>query len=171
MNNTFKSLDEQINRDFVVDYSGETEIAKVLDLSPLKDDLDGLIKEMTRQSATYAYWANLRRIAEEKFEKLDQKFEMFKSRKNKSVIETLKGEGAKTPTGKAIEAKFHVMFKDTDVYKKYVNAIDMWRKRKNQLAIIEKAVSNRETTFKSLSYLMGNMMNHGMLHMKKNKTF
>ena len=165
----FKDIDSQMRENFVENYRGEKDIAEVLDMSRFKDDLEGLIGEMTKQSATYAYWANLRRIADDKYEKLVQNFEILKSRKTKTVVETLNSEGVKTPTGKAIESKFHQLYKDADFYKKYVVAIEKWRKRKAQLAIIEKAVSNRETTFKSLSYLMGNMMNHGYLHMKRKK--
>jgi len=158
-----KKVQRQINTDFVDNYKGETDILKVLDLSHLKDDIDALIIEMVRQPSVYTYWANLRRISEDKYNKVIQKFEIFKARKIKVITESLKSSGVKTPTGKMIESEFHKEYRDEETYKKYMMSIDNWKERKEALVIIEKAVNSRENQFRSLSYLLSNMMNNGLL--------
>lgn len=162
----FTKLQENFDRDYGDKYSGETDIRKVLDLSRLKDNVDGLITEMTKQSSVYAYWANLRREAEEKLETVTTKFEVFKSGKFRSIIEELKSDGVKTPTGKMIEATFHRTYKDNSLYKKYSESIKRWKKRKDVLAIIEKSVGYRDNQLRSLSYLLSNMMSSGLVPRK-----
>jgi hypothetical protein len=167
---TFKSLDEQVAGKLAERYEGETDILKILDLSHLKDDLDGLIKEMVKQPSVYAYWANLRRIAEDTYNKFAQKFEIYKAGKTKTIVENLKSDGVKTPTGRMIEGQFHRTYRSADLYIKLEKEMEKWRKRKEYLAIIEKAVDKRDNQFKSLSYLMSNMMSSGLMPIKRKKS-
>lgn len=163
----FKKLTTDMESSFGTNYRGETDIRKVLDLSRLKDDLHGLIEEMVQQPAVYAYWANLKRIAEDNYNKYVDKMEVYKASKTKKVIEILMASGAKAPTGKLIEATFHREYRDETLYKKYKGFINLWRERKDTLTIIEKAVASRENQFKSLSYLMSNMMTTGLMTNKR----
>ncbi len=164
MADMFKTFDSSVKDKFIENYKGELDIMKVLDTSYLKDDLDGLMEEISRQPATYAYWANLRRIAEESYDDLNTKFDMIKARKLLPIVEMLRSAGIKSPTSRIVEAKFHEMYKNEEWYIKLKAALDIWKKRKDQLIILEKAVSARENSFRSLSYLISNMMNKGIIH-------
>jgi hypothetical protein len=166
MSDMFRSFDESVKDKFIENYKGELDIMKVLDTSYLKDNLDGLMEEISKQPATYAYWANLRRIAEETYDDLNTKFDMIKARKLTPIVETLRSSGIKNPTSRMVEGKFHEMYKNEEWYSKLNCALGLWKKRKDQLVILEKAVSARENSFRSLSYLISNMMNKGIIHYK-----
>jgi hypothetical protein len=167
MGKPFNQLDAQIQKHFVDEYSGETDLSKVLDLSRFKDDIDGFVAEMQRQPAIYAYWANLRRIADENYDRLHEQIEIIKSRKRKQAIEYLNLDGDKKPSVKTIELKMQELSGDDGTITKYNNALKIWYKRKEQLAIIEKAVSMRESSFRSLSYLLSSMMKVGLYTIDK----
>lgn len=152
---------------FGTNYRGETDIRKVLDLSRLKDDVEGLIEEMVQQPAVYAYWANLRRIADDKYDKYLEELEIYKSTKVKTIVEMLSKDGVKTPTGKLIESRFHKEYSKQPLYMKYTAKVALWKNRRDTLIIIEKAVESREKQFRSLSYLMSNMMTSGLLPMSR----
>jgi hypothetical protein len=168
----FKKIDDDISSNLMTRYEGELDISKVLDTSYLKDDLQGLIKEITQQPAVYAYWANLRRIADERYEEVERKFELAKSRRMKMVLQDLSSNGITRPNQKQVEAKFHDINKEAEWYTKFQAHLKTWGQRKKTLAIIEKAVSARGDSFRSLSYLVGNMMNQGIYYkQQKSKTF
>jgi len=162
MGKHFDDLDRQIQEQLVDNYKGETDIEKVLDLSRFKDDIDGLMNEMLKQPSIYAYWANLRRIAEENYDKVNSRFEIIKSRKRKEAIEKLSFEGNNKPNIKSIENKLNEMIHDDETFQKFHKAVAIWLKRKEQLTIIERSVSARDASFRSLSYLLGNMMKNGI---------
>jgi len=159
----FKKIQKQVNEDFVDNYKGETDILKVLDMSHLKDDVDALIVEMMRHPSVYAYWANLKRIAEDKYSKLVDRFEMYKSTKIRSTAENLKSQGVSHPTAKLIDAEFNKTYSEDSLYLKYVAAIDKWKQRKEILSICEKAIGSMDNQFRSLSYLLSNMMSNGLI--------
>lgn len=163
----FDNLDKNVKKNLMVGYEGETDISKVLDTSHLKNNLDGLIKEITRQPAVYAYWANLKRMADEKYEEIETKFEIVKSRYLRIVKEEFKSMGITKPTQKQLETKFNEIYKDSEWLKKWQKHLKTWKKRKKTLAIIEKAVQTRGDSFKSLSYLIGNMMSQGIYYKQK----
>ena len=165
----FDKIDVDIENNLMSRYQGELDISKVLDTSYLKDDLTGLIEEITRQPAVYAYWANLRRIAEEKFEAIERKFEIVKSRHTRIALQDLKGSGISHPTQKQVETKFQEINQDAEWYKTFQTHLAVWGKRKRVLVIIEKAISARGESFRSLSYLVGNMMNQGIYYQKPNQ--
>lgn len=162
----FKNIDKRF-QNFMSNYSGELDIEKVLDTSYLKDDLDGLIKEITKQPSVYAYWANMRRMVEERYAEIETKFNITKSRYLKVVTQELKSQGIAHPTNKAVETKFKELYAEADWYIKYQKVLQLWRERRDTLAIIEKAVYSRGESFRSLSYLLGNMMNQGIYHQQR----
>jgi hypothetical protein len=166
----FEKLDTDIEQSLMTRYSGELDISKVLDTSHLKENLPGLIEEITRQPAVYAYWANLRRIAEERYDAIEQKYEIVKSRHVRIALQDLKGSGVAHPTQKQIELKFSEINSEAEWYKSFQKHLSIWGKRKRVLVIIEKAISARGESFRSLSYLMGNMMNQGIYHQQQQRS-
>lgn len=163
----YKKFTTDFENTFGANYKGETDIKKVLDLRSLKDDIDGLIEQMEIQPAVYAYWANFRRTAEDKYSELSIGMEIYKAGKVKEITQKLIQAGVKVPTAKMVDASFRREFKDDEFYKKKLATLEMWRKRKEQLVIMEKAVQSREQQFRSLSYLMSSMMNAGLMTRKK----
>ncbi len=165
----YKKLAADFENSFGANYQGETDIAKVLDLRRYKDDLDGLIEEMVQQPAIYAYWANLRRVAEDHYNNYLQRMELYKASKVKRIVEILQSQGVKSPTVKMIDTQFHREYKNDELYQKYSNTLKLWKDRKETLVILEKAVQSRESQFRSLTYLMANMMNAGLMTRGKMK--
>jgi hypothetical protein len=155
----FQKLEKQFDEKFIQNYKGETDPELVLDMSPLKDDLDGLIEEMTKQPSVAAYWGNLRRLAEDNFKKYAEKFEVYQASKTVRIVEELKSKGIRTPTTKAIDLEFHQQYKDLKLYRSLKTKLDRWRKRRDILIVIEKGVASRDNQLKALSYLMGQMIN------------
>lgn len=165
----FTDLDKQMNEKFENSYKGEVDIAKILDLSRFKDNVDGLIEEMLKQPSIYAYWANLRRLADEKYNAMLEKFEIIKSRKRITATQLLETEGHKKPSIKLVETKLAQMASEDDTLKKYSAVIKLWKRRKEQLFIVERAIASRESSFKSLSYLLSNMMRTNLIPQKSTK--
>jgi hypothetical protein len=153
---------------FIQNFKGERDIAKVLDISHLSDDVQALMDETARHPAVYAYWANMRMIAERKFEELSNNFELVKSRYTPAVLQHLKSMGNPKPTLKKIETTFTEMNGKQSWFIKYKEAIAKWEKRKTELVILEKAIMERGAALKSMAYLMSNMMNTGIyVHKRK----
>jgi hypothetical protein len=154
-------------KNFENNYSGATDISKVLDLTIYKDDLDGLIEEMERQPAVYAYWSNLKRIANEKLSKLEEDYDTWKASKLKVTMERLSMDGAKAPTGKMIDAKFTALYSKDELNKKFKTEIKFWKRRYDMLCIVERSIESRKEQFRSLSFLLSNMMSSGILTVSK----
>lgn len=159
LNSAFSNLDKVISKDFLENYSGNTDIGAVLDTAHLVDNPDGLLEEMARQPAVYAYWANLKRVADATYTEITERFERAKVRKLKIVMQVLKSNSISHPSSKIIDAQFHDIYKDEEWYKKFHSSISIWKKRKEELDIIERALLSRENIFRSMCYLMSNMMN------------
>lgn len=153
---------------FINNFKGERDIAKILDISHLSDDVQALMDETAKHPAVYAYWANMRVIAERNYEELLRNFELIKSRYLPVVLEHLKGLGQVKPTIKKIEATFNSKYEKESWYIKYTNSLATWGKRKTELVILEQAIKERGAALKSMAYLMSNMMVTGIyVHKKK----
>jgi len=153
---------------FINNFKGERDIAKVLDISHLSDDVQALMDETAKHPAVYAYWANMRMIAERNYEELLRNFELIKSRYLPVILEHLKSMGNPKPTLKKIEATFNAKYEKEPWHIKYVKALELWQKRKMELVILEQAIKERGASLKSMAYLMSNMMVTGIyVHKKK----
>lgn len=161
---SFKDFDHSLKKRLMEEYQGETDILRLLDNSHLTEDLDGLMKEIARHPSVYAYWANLKRLAEETYDRAEKRFELAKAKRVKIIVEMLKGMGVKMPTSKMVDSKFHETYRNEEWYQKLFKSRQLWKKRRDELVILDKALIARENSFKSLSYLVTAMMNKGIIH-------
>ena len=161
---SFKNIQKQLN-DITDKYGDKLDIAELLDSSELlKDNPMAIFDEIARQPAIYAYLCNMRRIADDNYELLVDKFERFKSSKISYVIDCLKSDSILKPTIKVIESSFHNIMKSNEFYKTITPKIAISKKRKEIMAIVVKSFEIREQSFRSLSYLMDTMIRTGMIH-------
>lgn len=158
-----RKIERQFRKAFVDEYGGETNPLKVLDISHLKDDPDGLVEEMARHPAVYTYWVTQHQEAQEKYKSLQDRFEMFKATKLSQITETLKSQGVSHPTAKLIESTFHNMFREFDIYKKYKDQIDKWKNRANFLSIIERGVKEKSKMLECMNFSMMKQMSTGLM--------
>jgi len=166
----FKKATSEMQEKFVENYKGETDIEKILNMSHLKDNLDALIEEMIRQPSIYAYWANLKRMAEENLTKYESKLEGYKASRLSKITEHIKSAGVSHSSVKLIDAKFYELYGKEELCGKYIAAIEKWSERRNVLSIIVKAIEGRNDTFRSLSYLVSHMMSSGIYVPNKKRT-
>ena len=162
-----QNLPKNFKNSFEVNYAGATDINQVLDITRYQDDINGLMEEIYRQPAVYAYWANLKRMAKAKYDGISEDFETWKASKLRSVMERIYSDGVKTPTAKLIDAKFLALYQSDKIYLKFRKELRFWNKRKEMLTIVDKAVESRKDQFRSLSFLLSNLMNNGLLTIDK----
>jgi len=162
-----QNLEQNFKKSFEVEYAGATDINKVLDISRYKEDIDGLMEEIYRQPAVNAYWSNLKRLAKEKYESVSEKYEAWKASKLRTVVERIYADGAKTPTTKLIDAKFISLYQNNEIFLKFRKELRFWKRRKEMLTIVDKAVESRKDQFRSLSFLISNLVNNGIVTINK----
>jgi len=162
--NISNSLDELSDR-----ISKDIDVVKLLDFSASKDDIDELFDQISMQPAIFAYVSNLKNIAESNYENYSTRLNDYESFKNKVVMEHLRMEGVAHPTSKLIHNKFVELFSKKDFVVKCKEQIKIWKKRKDTLATVLRAIESREQSFKSLSYMMDTMIKAGLFYPKQKK--
>ena len=162
MNRRFSDFDDKSSK-FMDQYKYESDPIKALDLTHVKDDPNLLMEELAKQPAMYAYWSNLRLKAERQYDGYVSKFDLMKSRYKREVLERLKTEGNSKPNAKVVEQKYEQMYKDCEWWIKYNKVVKLWKRRKEDLTIIEKAMAERSNSLKSMGYLVSHMMQSGLI--------
>jgi len=160
-----KIIDGLLN--FTKKYEEKFNIEEILDIGDIHDDPYQLSIEIARQPAIFAYTANLKRVAENNWDKINDRFTQYKADNLKVVIEYLKIDGVAKPTTKLIEEKFIEIFGKKDLYIQLSKQLQDWRKRKEMLGIVLDTIKMRESSFKSMSYLFDSMIKGGLMHAKK----
>lgn len=166
---TFKRLDRKMVA-FVDCYTGEIDIAKLVDCSRLSDNPHELGKENLRQASLYAYWGSLHTISTNQYDELVRKRDMFKAGKIAKIVELLKQDGISHPTIKAVDQRFEHHYKNHEIWSKYLDQVEKWKVRRDNTALMMKVMNSRSEQIKNQIYLLTGMMNHGMANLPRKKT-
>jgi len=145
-------------------YGDQIDLEHLLDFSDISDNFEELSKAIAKQPATYAYLANLLRIAENQMCILESQLEEWKIGKLRTITEILKIDGVIHPTAKMIENKMNKYYSGNEFYITIMPKIKLWKSRKEILSIAVKAIEMRENSFKSISYLMSSMSKSGTMY-------
>lgn len=163
MNHTsFKNIHIQLNK--LVDRVKDIDIDCITDLEHIKDDPNALFAEIMKQPSYYAYYANLKRVADNKCIELADDIESFKASKLKLVVQHLKLDKVNHITSKLIDAKFAELFNNNELFIKLNDEFVKWSNYKDIVHIALKVVESRENSFKSLSYMMDSMIKTGLMY-------
>jgi len=151
-------------RKIIAKYKDDIELSEILDFSDIVDDPNLLSKEIAKQASIYTYFATLRKNAIDNVEKLQSKLDLFKSKKNKSVIEFLKVDGISHINAKLMESKFNEIYGNNEFVVECTKKLKIWKDRKEGLDIIIKSIEMRESSFKSIAYMMSSLVKTGVFY-------
>jgi len=167
MNQEYQKLSDQIKR--IVEQNQTVDLSELLDFSELADDPYKLSVEIGKQSALNAYFHALHKEALRKKDLYNDKLQLFRSKKTKTVVEMLKSDGVKIPTAKMIESKLLEVFDKNELYAELQKRIEIWNKRVDDCLIAINALNVREQSFRSISYMMDSMIKSGLMYPKKHQ--
>lgn len=161
----------QFNSKFLTDYKGEKDPEKILSLSGCLDNPSLLSKEVSDIPASYAYWASMRREALQRLDKIKNHIAMWEQSKVGNVVSELNKKGIKTPTQKAIDSQFQLMYRDDEVYKKLKLKLKKADDVHEKILVIEKAVLTKKEVLRIIADITTSMMATGLFIKKPDKKF
>lgn len=157
--------DEFYNK-FINKYKSEKSIDEILFFKDAIDNPDQLNKELSEIPALYAYYASVKRDAEQKCENIKNEVTLWEQERYESIIETLKEKGAKSTTQKAIDAEFIVLENSCGEYKELKSKERSAKDLYDKIGVIERAILTKMDCLRVIAQLIGNMMNTG-IYIKK----
>jgi hypothetical protein len=165
---SFRNIQSQLSK--LTNRVKDIDIDDLTNLDHIKDNPDALSLEIVRQPSLFAYYYNLKRIADAQYDKLSETMDNFKASKLKTIMEMLKLDKISHPTSKLIDIKFIEICSKNELYVKCLENLKIWEQRKEVIGIALKVVESRESSFKCLSYMMDSLIKTGLMYPSKRKT-
>ena len=166
MSDVLQQIKNEFYDKFINKYKAAKSVEEILFFTDVIDNPDQLNKELTEIPSLYAYYASVKRDAEQQYENVKRSVTLYEQERYESIVETLKEKGAKTTTQKAIDAEFVILAESVKEYKelkeKERSAKDLYEK----IGVIEKAILTKMDCLRIIAQLLGNMMNTG-IYIKK----
>jgi hypothetical protein len=164
---SFRNIHSQLSK--LTNRVKDIDVDDLTNLDHIKDNPDALSLEIVRQPSLFAYYYNLKRIADDQYDKLNETMDKLKASKLKTVMEMLKLDKVSHPSSKLIDIKFIELFSKNELYNKCNENMKIWKQRKEVIGIALKVVESREGSFKCLSYMMDSLIKTGLMYPSKRK--
>ena len=169
-----KFLDVRLNPD-------DPELAEQLTLGSDWDNPSAITRAMDMQPAYYARWATLAKNLEKEREKIQLKFDVWKSKKKLSIREYIREKYIKEKgltekqamervTQALVDDKFNSKYNYSNEYfLKYKEPLDEIEGEIDKVKLIVKAFEMRRDLLVSMSHLVRSMIDHNILSVVKKK--